>query len=206
MKQDVSADHEQRNACRDPKEPVFDTRHTSVAPAVSHAASQSPCAVLPLGHRAGAGTPIQCTWDLLVDGVSVAMDETAREVSERQTCPAGACARRFEQQRPITALKGQSTPFKASLPALGHPQPARPPGPESASDAIRRRRLRPARWQPGDQSAGAKPIETLDPGAGCARARVSGSASCAGPRRRASPRLPAPRPRLPTTNPAPRER
>ncbi len=39
-----------------------------------------------------------------VNGVSVALDETAREVSERQVLPAGGLRERFEQQRPITAL------------------------------------------------------------------------------------------------------
>jgi tetraacyldisaccharide-1-P 4'-kinase len=38
-----------------------------------------------------------------VNGVSVALDETAREVSERQVLPAGGLRERIEQQRPITA-------------------------------------------------------------------------------------------------------
>ena len=42
---------------------------------------------------------------LLVNGVSVALDETAREVSERQVLPAGGLRESFEQQRPITALR-----------------------------------------------------------------------------------------------------
>ena len=42
---------------------------------------------------------------LLVNGVSVALDETAREVSERQVLPAGGLRERFEQQRPITARR-----------------------------------------------------------------------------------------------------
>lgn len=37
------------------------------------------------------------------DGVSVALDETAREVSERQALPGENLRERFEQQRPITA-------------------------------------------------------------------------------------------------------
>jgi hypothetical protein len=41
---------------------------------------------------------------LVVNGVSVALDETAREVSERQVLPSGGLRERFEQQRPITAL------------------------------------------------------------------------------------------------------
>lgn len=40
---------------------------------------------------------------LRVNGVSVAMDETAREVNERQVLPSGGPRERFEQQRPITA-------------------------------------------------------------------------------------------------------
>jgi hypothetical protein len=40
-----------------------------------------------------------------VNGVSVALDETAREVSERQVLPAGGLRERIEQQRPITALR-----------------------------------------------------------------------------------------------------
>jgi hypothetical protein len=38
-------------------------------------------------------------------GVSVALDETAREVSERQVLPGGGLRERFEQQQPITALR-----------------------------------------------------------------------------------------------------
>ena len=34
---------------------------------------------------------------LVVNGVSVALDETAREVSERQVLPAGGLRERFEQ-------------------------------------------------------------------------------------------------------------
>jgi tetraacyldisaccharide-1-P 4'-kinase len=41
-----------------------------------------------------------------VSDVSVALDETAREVSERQVLPAGGLRERFGQQRPITALRG----------------------------------------------------------------------------------------------------
>jgi hypothetical protein len=41
---------------------------------------------------------------LRVNGVSVALDETAREVDERQVLPAGGLREGFEQQRPITAL------------------------------------------------------------------------------------------------------
>ena len=40
-----------------------------------------------------------------MNGVSVALDETAREVSERQVLPAGGLRERIEQQRPITALR-----------------------------------------------------------------------------------------------------
>ena len=57
----------------------------------------------------------------LVNGVSVALDETAREVSERQVLPAGGLRERFEQ-RPITALRGSysffgryPTNFKATV-------------------------------------------------------------------------------------------
>jgi hypothetical protein len=42
-----------------------------------------------------------------VNGVSVALDETTREVSERQVLPAGGLRERIEQQRPIAALGGQ---------------------------------------------------------------------------------------------------
>ena len=38
---------------------------------------------------------------LFVNGVSVALDETAREVSERQVLPAEGPRERIEQQRPI---------------------------------------------------------------------------------------------------------
>lgn len=41
---------------------------------------------------------------MLVNGVSVALDETARQVSERQVLPTEALRERIEQQRPITAL------------------------------------------------------------------------------------------------------
>jgi hypothetical protein len=41
---------------------------------------------------------------LLVNGVPVALDETAREVSERQVLPAVGQREIFVQQRPITAL------------------------------------------------------------------------------------------------------
>jgi len=40
-----------------------------------------------------------------VNGVSVALDETAREVDERQVLPAGGLREGFEQQRPITVLR-----------------------------------------------------------------------------------------------------
>ena len=42
---------------------------------------------------------------LRVNGVSVALDETAREVDERQGSLPGALREGFEQQRPITALE-----------------------------------------------------------------------------------------------------
>jgi hypothetical protein len=42
---------------------------------------------------------------LLVNGVSVALDETAREVSERQVLPTGSQREIFVQERPITALR-----------------------------------------------------------------------------------------------------
>lgn len=42
---------------------------------------------------------------MLVNGVSVALDETARQVSERQVLPTEALRERIEQQRPITALR-----------------------------------------------------------------------------------------------------
>jgi hypothetical protein len=46
-----------------------------------------------------------CDGGLLVaNGVSVALDETAREVNERRVLPAGGLPEGFEQQRPITAL------------------------------------------------------------------------------------------------------
>jgi hypothetical protein len=50
---------------------------------------------------------------MLVNGVSVALDETAREVSERQVLPAGGLRERIEQQRPITALRSTVLLLKA---------------------------------------------------------------------------------------------
>jgi tetraacyldisaccharide-1-P 4'-kinase len=55
---------------------------------------------------------------LLVNGVSVALDETAREVSERQVLPAGGLRERFEQQRPITALRLTVLLLKEVVPGL----------------------------------------------------------------------------------------
>jgi tetraacyldisaccharide-1-P 4'-kinase len=48
-----------------------------------------------------------------VNGVSVALDETAREVSERQILPAGGLRERIEHQRPITALPSTILLLKA---------------------------------------------------------------------------------------------
>jgi tetraacyldisaccharide-1-P 4'-kinase len=53
-----------------------------------------------------------------VNGVSVALDETAREVSERQVLPAGGLRERFEQQRPITALRLTVLLLKEVVPGL----------------------------------------------------------------------------------------
>ena len=49
---------------------------------------------------------------LLVNGVSVALDETAREVSERQVLPGEGLRERFEQQRPTTALRQAYSVFQ----------------------------------------------------------------------------------------------
>ena len=49
-----------------------------------------------------------------MNGVSVAMDETTREVSERQVMPAGGLRERIEQSRPITAY-GEGTPFERGM-------------------------------------------------------------------------------------------
>jgi hypothetical protein len=46
------------------------------------------------------------------NGVSVALDETAREVSVRQDLPGGALRERFEQQRPRTALRQVYSVFR----------------------------------------------------------------------------------------------
>jgi hypothetical protein len=48
-----------------------------------------------------------------VNGVSVALDETARQVNERQVLPAGGLRERIEQQRPITALRSTVLLLKA---------------------------------------------------------------------------------------------
>ena len=45
-----------------------------------------------------------------MSGVSVAVDETAREVSERQVLPAGGLRERFEQQRPIRPTQSMVLP------------------------------------------------------------------------------------------------
>ena len=47
-----------------------------------------------------------------MNGVSVVVDETAREVSERQVLPAEGLRERIEQQRPITALRWTILPLK----------------------------------------------------------------------------------------------
>jgi len=51
---------------------------------------------------------------MLVNGVSVALDETAREVSERQVLPAGGLRERFELQRPIAVPRASLLLFGAN--------------------------------------------------------------------------------------------
>jgi hypothetical protein len=62
-----------------------------------------------------------------MNGVSVAMDETTREVSERQVMPAGGLRERIEQSRPITAYS-EGTPFERGTQATtpSNPATARP--------------------------------------------------------------------------------
>ena len=49
---------------------------------------------------------------MLVYGVSVAVDETAREVNERRVLPPGGLRETFEQSRPITALNRSYSSFQ----------------------------------------------------------------------------------------------
>ena len=53
------------------------------------------------------------------------LDETAREVSERQVLPGEGLRERFEQQRPTTALPGAYSVFQGVTDRFGDQWPCR---------------------------------------------------------------------------------